>query len=180
MDIIRNVVSGEVRSDSIEPLDSLALRQKEKLLEERSKLTEEFMATYEIKEKDNLTLFEAAATTPVYTLFRPARGKIEQHYDRRTGEKGITLRTARQENICAVMAGTIVYEEQTLEQEWVVIIQHEGDYMSVYKQLQKPFKKTGESVDAGETIALVGSEMLFQFELWLKGAALNPEELIAF
>ncbi len=180
LSIIRNVVSGEVRSDSVEPLDSLALRQKAQLLEEPSAVTEEFISTYESKGKDHLTMFDATINTPVYTLFRPARGTIQQHYRPQEGENGISILTPPHETVCTVLSGTIVYAVQSLNQNWVVVIQHEGDYLSVYKQLEKPFHKIGDSVDAGEAIAIVGEERLLQFELWQKGTAINPEDIIAF
>lgn len=175
--IIRNVVSGEVQSDTVVPLDSLALRQKARLLEERSQLTDEFMAQYENKEKDNWALFETTASTPVFTLLRPARGVIEENL---SDEKNICLRTPKQENICAVLSGTIIYAVQTLDDDWVMVMQHEGEYLSVYKHIGKPLRQQGESIDAGEAIGIVGDEQILFFSLWQKGRSINPEEVIAF
>lgn len=178
--IIRNLVSGEVASDSVQPLDSLVIRQKAKLLETQSELTAEFIAQYEEKEKDQLTLFDATTTTPLYTLFRPTRGVIVEHFMSQSDYKGIAIRTSEKSSINAVLAGSIVYITQSFENGWVIVMQHEGDYLSVYRNTDRPLKKIGDTVDAGEAIATIGDEQLLLFELWQKGVAQNPEEVIAF
>jgi septal ring factor EnvC (AmiA/AmiB activator) len=58
------------------------------------------------------------------------------------------------------------------------MLQHEGS-LSIYAQVAKPLKRVGETVQAGESIALAGEQPLW-FELWQNGQAINPEEVIAF
>ena len=60
------------------------------------------------------------------------------------------------------------------------------DLLSVYKHCSLLLKQQGETVKAGEAIALAGSSGTLahsphlHFELWRKGKAVNPETLIAF
>ena len=179
--VIQSVVSGEVLSDSVQPLDSLAVvRQREQLLEAKNSVTEEFISQYEAKEKDNLTMFEVQSSTPVYTVFRPVHGVIEQQFDKDENQYGITLRTPKNENVMAVLPGSVVYAARTIDNEWMIMIQHENDYISIYKNNKVLLKKVGDSVRAGESIAIVSDSQLFYFELWQKGFPINPEEIIAF
>ncbi|MBQ9705492.1 MAG: M23 family metallopeptidase [Paludibacteraceae bacterium] len=178
--IVRNVVSGEVQSDSVKSLDSLAVLQREQLLEARSAVTEEFMAQYEEKEKDNLTLFEAPISTPVFTLYRPVRGVVQRSFAPDNGIYGISILTPHKENICSVLGGTVVYAGRSLAGDWTLMVQHEGGYISLYRTMQRPLRKAGDKVQAGETLAMVEDGKPLWFELWSKGNPLNPEDVIGF
>ncbi len=180
IDAIRGIVSGEIQSDTIQTLDSLAIIQREALLEEKSAITEAFLAEYEAKEKDYLTLFDAVSTTPVHTLFRPTQGVIEQHFNLKEGKRGITILTPKNANISAVLAGTVVAATTTVNDEWVILVQHASDYLSIYKHAKRVLRKAGDEVQAGETLGITDDNHPLYFELWQKGKPINPEEIIAF
>ncbi len=67
-----------------------------------------------------------------------------------------------------------------------VLIQHNQDFVSVYKHCGSLLKREGDAVKGGEAIALVGNtgELStgphLHFELWHKGRAVNPELYIVF
>ena len=65
------------------------------------------------------------------------------------------------------------------DEGWMLMVQHDADYLSMYYGLLKPFKQVGASVQAGETLGLVAQETM-RFELWQRGLVLNPEEVISF
>ena len=73
----------------------------------------------------------------------------------------------------------------TIESEWAIIVQHENNYLSIYKNNARLLRKAGDTVKAGETIA-IGPNITnntaeqFYFELWKDGHAVNPEEYIIF
>ncbi len=180
VDAIRSIVAGEVTTDTIQTLDSLALIQREALLQEKSALTEEFLKEYEAKEKGYLTLFDAVSTTPVYTLFRPVRGVIEQPFALEEGRRGVTIRTPENTNVTSVLAGTIVAATANEDDEWTIMIQHAGDYLSIYKHVGRMMHKVGDVVQAGEMLGMARNEQPLYFELWQKGRAINPEEVIVF
>lgn len=180
LNIIRDVVAGEVNTDSIQPLDSIAIQQRTKLLEETSSITDEFLAQYEEKERNNLMLFDTYTATSITTLFRPIEGEVEQHYDPRNGVYDVSIRPGKDLSVVSVLTGTIVYAEHSIEHSWEVIIQHESDYVSVYRNLQSLNKHVGQSVQMGEKIAVVADDQLLLLQIWQKGNSINPEELITF
>lgn len=65
-------------------------------------------------------------------------------------------------------------------------MQHSQDLVSIYKHCGSLLKKEGDSVKAGEAIALVGNTGQLttgphlHFELWYRGRAINPEIHIVF
>lgn len=178
METIRQVVAGEIHKDTVQSLDSMQIIMREQLLEAKNAATEEFIAQYEAKEKDNLQLFDITNTTPVLSFFRPAHGCIYQHFSPNADLYGVSIRTPQKENICATLAGTIVFITYEIDNTYSIIIQHTA-YVSIYRGVDKVLKMVGDYVQAGESIALAGDKPLW-FELWQNGQAINPEEVIAF
>lgn len=179
LDIIKQVTTGEIQSDTVQSLDSLQMIQRERLLMAKSEATAEFMAMYEDRGHDYLQMFDAPSQIPTVSFFRPAHGVIEQHQQADRGEYGVTLRTAPNENVTAVLAGTVVYQQHELGNTLTIMVQHE-QYLSVYRHVGRVLKHVGASVQSGETIALMSSNNLLGFELWHQGTSVNPEDVIAF
>lgn len=178
--VIREVLSGEIAPDSLQTLDSVAVMQQEILMEERSPVTTGFIAQYEAKGRDNLTLFSLPDTKQVPTFFRPAHGVIMSRYNAQAGQYGISIVTSSNENIVSVLPGTIVYVSRTWENEWILMVQHSSNYLSFYRNAKRLVKQQGDYVQAGETIAIASEKNPLLFELWYNGRSVNPEEVIAF
>ena len=72
------------------------------------------------------------------------------------------------------------------ENEWVIQVLHDNEYISLYKNNTRLLKQTGDYVKAGESIAITGSEgdkssnKFFYFEIWKKGNPINPQDMITF
>ena len=179
LNTIRDVVSGNVHTDSVQPLDSLELVQKEAMMAERSQVLENFVNDYESRQKDNLLLFDQTVSYPIQTFVRPAQGVVIQSFDLSDGRFGITVNTQKDASVAATLTGTIVYEDFVADEGWMLMVQHDGDYLSIYYGLLKPFKQVGANVQAGETLGLVAQETM-RFELWRRGLPLNPEEVVSF
>ncbi len=178
LDIIKQIMVGEVQTDTMQHVDSMFIITKEQLLEAKSEATQEFIAQYEAKEKDNLQLFYVANTTPVLSFFRPAHGVILQSFSEKEQRYNVLIQTPENENVTAVLAGTVMYVNYEIGNTYSVMVQHQN-YLSVYRNITKVLKKVGDAVEAGETIAIMGNQPLV-FELWQAGTAINPEEVIAF
>ena len=86
----------------------------------------------------------------------------------------------------SVLEGTVIYAAFTFDFGWVIEIQHENGYISIYKNNTRLLKSTGDMVKAGETIAVTGDEQNvnerkhFYFEVWKQGIPLNPQDVIVF
>ena len=66
------------------------------------------------------------------------------------------------------------------------MIQHGSDLLSIYKNNQKLLHKTGAAVKAGTPVAMLASSSSLtmgnhlHFELWYRGAAMDPAQYIKF
>ena len=178
LNVIKQVMAGEVQSDTVQSLDSMQIIMREQLLEAKSEATAEFIAQYEAKEKDYLQLFDIANTTPTVSFFRPAHGVIIQSYAPKEQQYGVVLKTPEKENVTAVLAGRVVYLNYEIGNTYTIMLQHDN-YLSIYRNTLKSLKNVGDAVAAGESIALVADQLLW-FEIWQNGQSINPEEIIAF
>ena len=86
----------------------------------------------------------------------------------------------------AVLDGTVVFAGWDEDTGYTLVLQHNGDIISVYKRNQKLLKATGESVKAGTPVALVGNSGSLttgdhlHLELWYRGTAVDPAKYISF
>ncbi len=180
LSVIRDIMAGEVKSDTVKSLDSLQIVQREQLLlEAKSEATEEFMAQFEVKEKDNLQLFDVQQVAPMVVFFKPAHGVVVEHYLPENKQFGVAIQTPASENATAVLPGTVLLVEYQINNTYMMVIQH-TDYLSVYRNLAKPLKRVGDVVKEGESIALASDKQNLQFELWRRGETIDPEEVIVF
>lgn len=178
LEMVRQIVAGEVKVDSVNDLDSLALATHEQLMTAKNEATEEFMAQYETK-KDNFQLFDIQENTPVYTMFCPVHGVVMTHFSEQSQQYGIFIRTADKENISAVLTGAVVYVHYEIDNTYTMMLQH-NMFLTIYRHVGQPIKKVGDAVQPGESIALASGEHDLAFEIWQQGKPVNPEEVIVF
>ncbi len=119
-------------------------------------------------------------------FFRPTKGVISSSFNMGEGQYGINIITSPNESVVSVLAGTVVYAAFTFDFGWVIQVQHEDNYLSIYKNNTRLLKKAGDKVKAGEGIAVTGEKAesktgtQFYFELWKQGKPVNPEDVIIF
>jgi hypothetical protein len=186
VDIIKGIITGKMNPDTIASLDSIALKQRAKILMEKSKKESAFDDKFEKEEKYNLASIDTKPTENSYVFFRPTRGVISSSFNLAEQQFGIYLITSPNESVVSVLEGTVVYAAFTFDYGWVIQVQHENNYLSIYKNNTRVLKRVGDEVKAGESIAITGDAKgkkagtQFYFELWKQGKPVNPEEVIIF
>lgn len=186
MGIIKEIITGKLKPDSIQSLDSVQLREKAHNLPEKSKHEKEFVGKFEEEEKYNLASIDSKPNENMYVFFRPTRGVISSSFNLTDQQYGIYLITSPNESVMSVLGGTVVYAAFTFDFGWVIQVQHENNYLSIYKNNTRLLKAVGDEVKAGESIAITGDASgkkagsQFYFELWKQGKPVNPEEVIIF
>jgi len=186
LEVLKSIISGEIHQDTLPPLDSVPLKERAELMVEKSKAEKEFVENYEREEKYNLTSLINPENEKIFVFFKPVTGVISSTFNPMERENGIAILTATNESVVSVLGGTVIYASFTFDFGWVIQVQHEEDYISVYKNNTQLIKKPGDRVRAGEVIAYTGepadkkSSRHFYFELWKLGKPVNPEEVIIF
>ncbi|GAE23687.1 M23 family metallopeptidase [Bacteroides pyogenes] len=182
---IQDIFSGKVQIDSVRTLDSLTAARKDTLME-RTRREEEFRRQYEESEKYNLSTIISQPDVSKMILYRPVRGMVSAHFEPEKKHFGTDIAANPNESILAAMDGTVVLSTYTAETGYVIMLQHNQDFISVCKHCGSLLKKQGEHVRGGEAIALVGNSGTLStgphlhFELWYKGRPVNPEKYIVF
>ncbi len=119
-------------------------------------------------------------------FFPPIRGSITSTFDIQTGHYGVDITAAQNEAIKSTLDGTVIFASWTNEWGHVIQVQHPNEFISIYKHNSVLLKKTGEKVKAGDPIAIIGntgeltSGPHLHFELWYKGNAVDPQDLLSF
>lgn len=119
-------------------------------------------------------------------FFSPITGFISDRYDMKRGHYGVDVVAKTNEAVKNVADGSIIFASWTQDSGYVIMIQHRGNLISVYKHNAELLKKVGTFVNAGEIISIVGNsgEMTngphLHFELWYNGNPLNPEDFVTF
>lgn len=181
---IQDIFGGKVRIDSVQSMDTLTAMRRDTLME-RTKREEEFRRKYEEAEKYNLTS-SSRPNAGGLIFYRPARGMVSERFDAEKRHYGTDISANPKESILATLDGTVILSTYTSEAGYLIEVQHNQDFVSVYKHCGSLLKREGDKVQAGEAIALVGDNGTLttgphlHFELWHKGRAVNPEKYIVF
>lgn len=184
--VIQSIINGDIKPDSILKLDSVQLKSLSENYVGPSKKEDKFVKDFEDREKYNLSSIEPTYNQDIFVFFRPTKGVISSSFDISEKHYGISILTSANETVQSVLAGTVIYAGYTFDFGYVIQIQHEDNYVSIYKNNTRLLKKSGDSVKAGEGIAITGNESTnkngnqFYFELWQMGKPVNPEDVIIF
>ena len=184
IDVLRSVMSGDLQTDTLITLDSLAIIQRERLALEKTEQEKAFCAEVEQEEQFNLSQVSVASDAPQYVFYRPVGGMLMESFQPTIGQYGVSIMTSANEVVTATLAGRVVVAEFSMESKWVVILQHEDNYMSVYRGLNRLQVKQGDVVRSGEVLGRMGDEdnidRHLEFELWKKGVPVNPEDVMVY
>ena len=121
-----------------------------------------------------------------YHFFPPVIGVVMQGVDEAERHYGTDIVARSNARVSAVLDGVVVVAGWTLRTGHVLVIQHDNDWLSVYKHNAVLVKRQGDRVHAGEVIGLMGNSgedttgPHLHFELWKAGTPMNPEDFIRF
>lgn len=187
---IKRVINGEISEGKSErPEDDEAQKNAKALNNKISKEELELRKLIESESQFDLNVEQLSKEhkgVSAFTFFSPIKGNITEHFDKSRQHFGIDIAAKKNENIKAVLEGTVVLSSFTPETGNVIAIQHRDNMLSFYKHCSALLKKAGSFVRAGEVIAVVGNTGEYttgphlHFELWMNGSAVNPEEFINF
>ena len=120
-------------------------------------------------------------------LFAPVKGVVTARFSPIDNRFGVSLATTSNQQVMAVMDGTVISAPWTPEDGFVLYVQHANNMISVYRHNVSVLKKAGDRVSSGEIIGYTGGENapgqdknLFEFELWHNGTPVDPQGYIGF
>jgi murein DD-endopeptidase MepM/ murein hydrolase activator NlpD len=186
---LRDILNGNIKADSSNMIKSEPTKYKD-LDFKASKEDSLLRIKVEENEKFNVTFDPNTSNKNVgmagVFFFTPLRGTVTSSFNLRGNHLGIDIAGPKNEPIKAVLDGTVVFSSFTTDAGYVIHLQHANNLISVYKHNSVVLKKVGDTIKAGDSIAIIGNsgELTdgphLHFELWQKGQAINPEDFIVF
>ncbi|MCH8558038.1 MAG: M23 family metallopeptidase [Balneolia bacterium] len=112
----------------------------------------------------------------------PLEGTVTRTFEARSGHFGIDIAADENTVIPAFAEGVVIFSGFTINYGNVVVLQHPGGYLSIYKHSRNLAKQKGDIVRRGDVIGFVGSDGLvstgphLHFELWRFGVPVDPAQ----
>ena len=97
------------------------------------------------------------------------------------GNSVMRISTAKGDAVKAMFDGYVRLSRKTESMGNVIVIRHDNGLETVYANNAENLVKVGQSIDAGQTIAIVGireGETYCDFSIMVNGARINPETII--
>ena len=186
LDNLSNIFSGNI------PLDSIDINSEQALhtysidsLLPASSTTNSFMRKYAEEGKYTLDVFNQNVADNLI-FYPPVKGRVTQTFNPERQIFGIRITPSRQSPVAAVLDGTVIATYFSAEEGYVIEIQHNNNYISIYRCNDRLLKSVGQKVVEGENTAISGNLIegkirpYVEFQLWHQGVPLNPSEYIHF
>ncbi len=120
-------------------------------------------------------------------LHLPLRGELVAKYGSKRGDgptwKGLFIRAAEGTEVKAIASGRVIFAEWLRGFGNLIILDHGGQYMSIYGNNQAVLKRAGDTVKSGDVIANAGNsggneQSGLYFEIRHQGRAFDPLEWV--
>jgi murein DD-endopeptidase MepM/ murein hydrolase activator NlpD len=126
---------------------------------------------------------DTVRTDPIY-FRRPVNGFISREFNPEKGHLGIDYVVKKGTPIYAAANGYVIFADYTVKDGYMIILNHGGEYSTVYKHCSVLVKKLRERVVEGELIALSGNSgeittgPHLHFEIIKQGKPVDPKKYI--
>lgn len=181
---IKAILNGNIKVEEINHEPVAQTKNNENVDLNATKLETEFRE--KIEETEQFSLFEKATKKTQIVFVAPVKGKITSSFNQKEKHFAIDIAIIKDTPIKAVANGTIIFAGFTVDTGFVLIIEHQQGYLSVYKHNAALFKEQGDLVTSGEVVANSGSTGTLSsgphlhFELWSDGYQIDPTKFIDF
>ena len=119
-------------------------------------------------------------------FFKPIQGVITEPFNQSIGHPYIDIAAPKGSIIYSILDGTVITADWNDQTGYTIQIQHDNNLISIYKHAERVLKSTGDKIEAGTPIAIVGNTGKLStgehlhFELWHGGEAIDPTQYINF
>jgi murein DD-endopeptidase MepM/ murein hydrolase activator NlpD len=135
--------------------------------------------------RDFLTkYFFAGNETIPFMLFSPCEGIITQEFNPSIGHMGIDYGLKIGSPVYAAAGGLVTFADYTFNNGFMIIIQHDDGFVTLYQHCSAILKKVRDYVNQGDLIALSGNSGKnttgphLHFEVWENGKPIDPQKII--
>lgn len=115
------------------------------------------------------------------SFIEPTNGIITQDFNPSMGHMGVDYGVKTGSPVYAAEGGLIIFSDYTVDNGYVVMIQHDNNFITIYQHCSSLLKTVRNYVSRGELIALSGNTGKnstgphLHFEIWQNGKPIDPK-----
>ncbi len=185
-DMLKLIIRNEMPLDSVATADSLTLASWADLPLEKTENEKLFASEYEKDAKYNLSTIDINSSKLKANsnfFIRPADGVVIDSI--KNQNNGISIATTNNASVIAINKGTIIHTSLSHSNGYMVMIQHNNGFISIYNNIERLLKQENDHLNTGEVFAFMGKKKKnnktpLSFELWLNGEPQKPTDYIVF
>lgn len=183
---VRMVLRGDVENNQVNRDSLFEQYRLDPSTVDLTPIRQDLLLREEVELEDKYNLFERNIENLGTLLFSPINGTLSEGFDPKNKHFAVDLVAPKDTPVKSIANGTVLFAEWTSETGYVIIIEHQDGFTSVYKHNGSLSKSQGDLVRAGEVIASIGNTGEFttgphlHFELWRKGKPVDPQNYIDF
>lgn len=127
---------------------------------------------------------QGLAAQDAFNTVAPMTGIISEKFNSKE-LLGVRINGAKDAQVVAIADGVVLLNEWSPEKGHCVVVQHNNNYVSLYRGLASVIVAKGMQIKGSQAIGVAGSDKdeaksVLEFELWRDGKAINPELYIIF
>jgi len=128
--------------------------------------------------------FQSEVKPRPLVLIEPVNGIVTEGYLPSEGHLGVDYGIKTGTPVYASAGGLVTFSDYTVDSGYMVIIQHDENYFTIYKHCSTLIKKARDVVRQGELIALSGNSGRkstgphLHFEIWQNGKTIDPQKFL--
>ena len=182
---IKRVLTGDIKFEEFKEREFKLDTENIEVKLNSKKIKEDSLLRNIVDQEDKYSL-KVNQTTNESFLFFPPVGHISQKFNPSIKHFAVDIVAKENEPVRSVADGVVIFSEWSIDTGYVIILEHNKGYLSVYKHNESLNNFQGDIVQAGDIIGTVGNTGEYStgyhlhFELWNNGYPLNPEDFINF
>ncbi|WP_291727413.1 M23 family metallopeptidase [Bernardetia sp.] len=184
---LKQILGGEPPKNEVSDDSAATIINSEDIdLTERDSVDLAFRKQFEKEGQKSKGLKTSKGELQQILFFSPISGIVTNKYNSENAHFGVDVVAPKNEVIKAAADGTVILSSWTQDSGHTLAIQHKHQLVSFYKHNSVLLKKVGETVKAGDPVAVIGNsgELTdgphLHFELWYEGNPVNPQDFISF
>jgi len=177
------ILNDRVKTDSLQTFDSAVTRIKDTLLT-ASEREELFVQNYEQKERFGLNALEEQKSGPKPVVFlAPVKGKIAVPERAEKPSDVTRVELSGNTPVMVPHEGTVIAVTYVMGEGYIVTMQHESDYITLFSHLTSVLVEVGQSLKPGRVLGYAGNvkdprNSWIGLQLWHKGNKLDPNSIM--
>lgn len=144
-------------------------------------ITFEESGTFGRLSQNEILFSNVPRSAPDFPSTYPVQGSLTRRYLPNEEHYGLDIATKNNEPVINIADGSVFNSSWTINNGYVISVQHSGGVVSTYKHLSKLNKKEGDLVLKGDILGEIGNAGVLStgphlhLEIWKNGVPQNPE-----